>query len=416
MVTRYDVIVIGAGVAGSVSAILLAKSGWRVALIEKRPFPRRKVCGECIAATNLALLDALGVGEDFRALAGPSLERVGLFVGDETLSADFPRYADSSHPWGRALGREHLDSRLLARAASFGADVWQPWRVTRLTRSEGRHVCELVGPSHRAAVLTSPVVVSAYGSWESVPLADMRRRAPPRASDLFAFKANFIGADLAPGYLPVLAFPGGYGGMVIADHGRLTLACCIRRDQLRACRAGISGAGAAVQALLTASCKGVRQALKAAERCGPWLGSGPIRPGMREPWQEQTGFAVGNAAGEAHPILGEGISMAIQGAWLLAGHLIEARSELLAGDSQAVIGRRYTSEWRSLFSARIRWAAAFAHLAMRPAAARPLLPILRRWPALLALGARLGGKIRGMQPAGHSFAEDILRDSPSSTR
>ncbi len=49
---RYDAIVIGAGVAGATAAILLARAGWSVAVVEKSAFPRRKVCGECIAATE----------------------------------------------------------------------------------------------------------------------------------------------------------------------------------------------------------------------------------------------------------------------------------------------------------------------------------------------------------------------------
>jgi hypothetical protein len=55
----------GAGPAGSTAAIILARAGWSVALVEKESFPRRKVCGECLAAGNLPLLDALGVGEAF---------------------------------------------------------------------------------------------------------------------------------------------------------------------------------------------------------------------------------------------------------------------------------------------------------------------------------------------------------------
>ena len=42
MSARYDAIVVGGGVAGGTAAILLAQAGWSVALVEKRPFPRRK--------------------------------------------------------------------------------------------------------------------------------------------------------------------------------------------------------------------------------------------------------------------------------------------------------------------------------------------------------------------------------------
>ena len=64
MSARFDAVIVGAGPAGSSAAILLARAGWSVALVERQRFPRRKVCGECIAASNLALLDALGVGAE----------------------------------------------------------------------------------------------------------------------------------------------------------------------------------------------------------------------------------------------------------------------------------------------------------------------------------------------------------------
>ena len=52
----------------------------------RRPnFPRRKVCGEFVSATNLPLLSALGVGDAFLTHAGPEVRRVGLFAGDTVL-------------------------------------------------------------------------------------------------------------------------------------------------------------------------------------------------------------------------------------------------------------------------------------------------------------------------------------------
>jgi 2-polyprenyl-6-methoxyphenol hydroxylase-like FAD-dependent oxidoreductase len=67
---RFDAVVVGAGPAGASTAILLARAGWSVALVERQRFPRRKVCGECIAASNLPLLDALGIGDAVARLAG----------------------------------------------------------------------------------------------------------------------------------------------------------------------------------------------------------------------------------------------------------------------------------------------------------------------------------------------------------
>ena len=402
MKTEYDAIIVGAGVAGSTAAILLAQAGWSVAVIEKQRFPRRKVCGECIAATNLPLLDALGIGSQFNELAGPELRRVGLFGGAETLVADLPAFA-GSHPWGRALGREHLDTLLLQRAAACGADIWQPWTLKHVAHaSNGHKTCHLVGGNSDAtATLSASVLIAAHGSWEPDPLDPERPHRAHRDTDLFAFKATFQDASLTPGLLPVLAFPGGYGGMVRGDHDLLTFAFCIRRDALRRCRQchpGLSAALAA-QAQVALDCAGGRNALEDARLAAPWLAVGPIRPGMRPPWRLDGVFAIGNAAGEAHPILGEGISMAIQSAWLLCAQLAPRRAELVNGHGHAAVGRCYAAQWRRSFAARIRMAALFSHLAMRPRAIGALLPLLRRWPQLLTISARLGAKVRQVVPA-----------------
>lgn len=402
----YDAIVVGAGPAGSTAAILLAQAGWSVALVEKQAFPRRKVCGECIAATNLPLLDALGVGREFAALAGPPLRRVGLYFGTHGLEAALPRDTSPAHPWGRALGREHLDTLLLERAAAVGATVWQPRTVRRMTREGTHHVCHLGSPDSGAGLtLAAPVVIAANGSWEPDPARDAPVPESRRDADLFGFKATFRGGDLAPGVLPVLAFAGGYGGMVVADNGLTTFAFCIRRDALRESRARCPGlkAALAAAAYVQAQCPGASRLLSGVVLEAPWLSIGPIRPGLRRPWRGDGVFAVGNLAGEAHPILGEGISMAIQSAWLLCERLLARQAELPArgaaspethADALVAVGCDYAAAWQRSFAPRIRLAAVFAHLAMRPGASRPLLPLLQRWPGLLTTGARLGAKVR----------------------
>ncbi len=394
---HYDAIIVGGGPAGSTAAILLAQAGWSVALIEKQTFPRRKVCGECIAATNLPLLHALGIGAAFDAMAGPEIREVGLFAGAARLSAALPEFS-SAHPWGRALGREHLDTLLIARAAEVGATILQPYTVKHIVRDGALHVCHAMDADNTATLLRSPVLIAAHGSWEPDPSLETNHRTQ-RGSDLFAFKANFRNAQLAPGLLPVLAFPGGYGGIVLGDHGRTTLAFCIRRDALRESRVRHPARKAALAALahVEANCAGVRDVLHGAELEAPWLSIGPIRPGIRAPSRGDGSFAIGNVAGEAHPILGEGMSMAIQSAWLLCEQLIARGDELRGDKSSAAIaetGRDYAEDWKRAFAPRIRLAAVFAHLAMRPGISRPLLPLLQRWPSLLTTGARLGSKVR----------------------
>ena len=351
------------------------------------------------------MLRELGIGDAFAAQAGPPVRRVGLFARDTILAADMPRPSGATLPasatatsqsssqasWGRALGRQHLDLLLIEAAPRAGATVWHPWSAVALKRAARSATSALIADKDTEQELFARVVIVAQGSWQTgvVPAAERRHRP----SDLLAFKAHLTECDLPDHLMPLLVFPGGYGGMVRSDRGRLTLSCCIRRDALGACRQVHRGehAGEAVLAHIRASCRGVRDATARAGLDGAWLSAGPIRPGIRARYRDGIFFA-GNSAGEAHPVIAEGISMAMQSAWLLARRLL---AEPHAPGSDRMIARAgaaYAADWTAAFATRIRAAAVFAHLAMRPGATTVLLPILRRFPALLTVGAQLSGK------------------------
>ena len=405
MKTRFDVAIVGAGPAGASAAILLARAGWSVALVERQSFPRRKVCGECVAASNLALLDALGVGAEVDSRAGAELRRVALMRGDATIVAPLPPAAGAFR-WGRAIGREHLDTLLADAAEHAGATRLQPWSLQSIGGAAGEFVLTVRPPGGDSADVKfdAGLVVAAHGSWEPLPCEREQRREERAPSDLFALKANFRAAAIAADLLPVLSFRSGYGGMVVADDGIATLAGCIRADRLQDLRSARPGAraGDVFEAMLRSECGGVAAALAGATREGAWLASGPLRPGVRlgnrSGGADAGAFRIGNAAGEAHPIVGEGISMALQSAFVLADLIAPHRAELVGRVTAASAQRRalaaYEEFWRRRFSRRLRVAAAFAHVAMRPALAGAVWPLVRRFPEILTVGARLSDKTR----------------------
>ena len=390
---RYDALVIGGGPAGATAAFLLAKAGWSVAIVEKSAFPRRKVCGEFISATSLPLLHELGIGERFSAMAGPEIARVGLFAGEIVASSALPSARNAGSAWGRALGREHLDVMMLDAAARAGAAVWQPWRVTAIERCDSGFSCMLAAQSEVKNVV-APIVIRANGSWERAALLDADRNEH-RPADLLAFKAHFRDADLPADLMPLLIFPGGDGGMVRTDDGRLTLSCCIRRDALQRCRRdkSVPNAGDAVLRHIVASSVGVRDTLARARLDGAFLSAGPIRPGIRRRYAGGI-FVVGNAAGEAHPIVAEGISMAMQSASLLCRQLIARQDAIMAGAAHHAVGAAYARDWNASFATRTRAAAAFAFLLTRSRAAAPALRLVQSYPGIMTVAARLAGKAK----------------------
>jgi flavin-dependent dehydrogenase len=403
---RRDALVIGAGPAGATAAILLARAGWSVAIAEKSAFPRRKVCGEYISATTWPVLRSLGIAEALRTQAGPAVRSVGLFARDTVVAAPMPAALDAAEGWGRAVRREILDTALLDEATRAGAQAWQPWSVVELHDANPGYTATLQhAATRKTRTLDCAVVVAAHGSWLRGSLATQQSRHEPRASDLFGFKAHFRGARLPAGLMPLVLFPGGYGGMVHADEGRASFSCCIRRDALARCRAEHPGL-AAGEALIThviETCAGVRDALSGAIREDAWLSAGPIDPGIR-PRTRGGVFAIGNAAGEAHPLIAEGISMAIQSAWLLCGSLIPRREELLRGEALVEAGREYSRNWRRQFATRLHAAAIFAQLTTAPATAAASAAILERVPSLLTWGARWSGKARGLRLQAESMS------------
>jgi len=392
-----DVLIIGGGPAGATTALLLAEAGWSVGIVEKKTFPRRKVCGEFISATSLPLLQKIGMADFYFEHGGPEVKRVGLYAGATILTAKMPPAISSAAKWGRSLSREHLDKTLLDRAIAAGAKCWQPANAKSLEQKAGLFNCT-ISMDNQTEVIDARLVVMANGSWEKGFDHSIIKTHKPY--DLLAFKAHFKNSVLPSDLMPLLAFPGGYGGLAHCDNQRVTLSCCIRRDTLQHARKKQPElqAGETVLRYIMSVCRGARDVLEHAERDGNWLAAGPIQPGIRSCYKQGI-FFVGNIAGEAHPVVAEGISMAMQSAWLLSQTLIARQKEIMAGKGANEAGAEYAKLWHQHFASRIHAAALFARLAMMPSWAVSLIgPVLKQFPSILTLSAKLSGKAKQVVP------------------
>ncbi len=356
-----DVLVLGGGLAGAAAAIVLARAGRAVTLIEREPAPRHKVCGEFLSAEALPMLAALGVLPEQHG-AHP-IHAVRLCSAARVTSAPLPFAAQS-------LTRRCLDGLLLVESERAGVCVHRGVTVQSLERGPAGWQARL----SNGAELTAPQAILATGKHDL--------RALPRPAgvqgDLVAFKMYW---QLAPaqaaalqGHVELLLFPEGYAGLQLVEGGNANLCALLRRSRLA--RLG------AWPGFLAAMCAANPHAADRLRGAQPLLDKplaissipyGFVRRDAIAPdlW------AVGDQAAVIPSFTGDGMSMALHSG-------LRAAHSLLAGQTAQSFQRSLAAELRP----QIRRAT----LLSRALVARPTQPLVSAaahlWPAVLGWAAR----------------------------
>lgn len=314
---RVDAVVVGAGPAGSTAALLLARGGARVALVDRARFPRDKACGDLVGPRALALLSSLG-------LEPPAGRTVGAMValGPSGRRVTLPARAGSTYPGhGLAISRHRFDRWLRDEAVAAGAEPVEgrvcSVRGDTVALADGRRFATdvVVGadgatsPVGSAAGLVSPAAVL----WGFAYRAYVRQRVDRPVIALW----NQAPHEGFPGYGWI--FPGE------GDEANVGLGIGLRADRRNARRAVEQFA---------AFCRHLEQ---------HELLSGPVEGRPLGGWLKigMVGtvaargrvFLVGDAAGLVNPLQGEGIAPAMTSASVAA-------QAILAGPGAAAAAYR----------------------------------------------------------------------------
>lgn len=309
-----DVTIIGGGPAGATSAILLARAGWDVTLIEQSQFPRDKVCGECLSALGFDVLKRIGLARLLQDAVRLDFANIHLIAG-RSIRIRLPRPM-----WG--ISRFALDTRLLDCAREAGAKVLQPAR------------CEAVEPElHVRNLVTNNVHTSRPSC---LILADGKAAFasdPPEPTGDFGIKAHFENVDGPRDTIELFGVRASYGGLAAIEGKPWNAAFIVPRQRIKAHRSDLDS----LFEVLRSENRILAKRLASARRVSAWHATPLPRYGVRKSWP--TSFIpVGNAAAAIEPIGGEGMGLAMRSAELAAG-------ELLSGFNPQRLQNAYDKLW-----------------------------------------------------------------------
>lgn len=222
---RVDLAIAGAGPAGAAAAILLARAGRAVTLVERDRAPAHKVCGEFISREAVADLAALGL--DLDALGARRIDRMRLVRGGRVVEAALPFVAAS-------LTRRTLDAALQALAETCGVTL-RRGRSVRALRADAIDLDD-------GTTLAAGAVLLATGKH------DLRghRRPAPAGPRMVGFKTYWrlspVQSAALDGHVEVLLFPrqgradtgGTYGGLQPVEGGAANLCLLVSQARLDA--------------------------------------------------------------------------------------------------------------------------------------------------------------------------------------
>jgi len=368
MSAPLDVIVIGAGPAGSALAAWLARAGRRVALIDQGEFPRQKVCGEYLSPCIWPALEALNVSACIRSLA-TRMSAFELVLPNECVTEIQFQHDAFDSPM--ALSRFEFDRALVEHAQAQGANLWTSLRVRKVIVEQGRATgVEVVGVNQRAAARThfAPLIVGADGRRSAV-VRDTGCLVRGSGSTRCGFKGHLRlpGSVLRQleGRLRMHSLPGGYVGTCLVEDGALNVCGVIPSHWVRDARGAVDRAllqWAKSDPLLT-------EVLQRGRAEGPWLTMPEVSLQFAKP-QCAGVLYVGDAQGTTEPAAGQGMTQAVDGARQLATFVNASGGGLVGTNLQEQIGRA----WLKRFGARRRAAMCLGWLLEHP---RPSLAAWR---------------------------------------
>ncbi len=358
---RWDVLVIGAGPAGAIAARELAGRGRSVLLVDRKTFPRDKVCGGCLSQHALAALQRLGIGELPRRLGGNPYDQFRLWAGGNLAELPLPS--------GIAVTRRALDNGLVQAAIASAVDFLPGTRATLVRTAADIRDVQLRQGSEEGIATAKIVIVADGGNGhvlEQTPDIQYRTQPHARIGAGAVLENDHSGYDRGAIHMGVARH--GYVGVVRVENDGLNLGAALDPGFVRRC----GGLAAAIEAIVASS---------GLPRIGS-LGSAALRgtaPLTRRASRVSSHrlFAIGDAAGYAEPFTGEGMAWAV-----LSASMVVPVAMAAIDDWSPDLELSWTNTYRTAIRGRQKRCYRLARLLRSPWLVSGAVAALARFPNL----------------------------------
>lgn len=309
--TDYDVIVVGARVAGASTAMLLARRGHRVLMVDRATMPSDVVSTHAILRSGVLQLARWGVLDRVIEAGTPPVRDITLGFGSERIEFEVKSEYGIDSFYGP---RRHLLDSILADAAEeSGADFAERTRMVDLLRGEQGEVCGVVtSRGGRRVPISARFVIGADGVWSrTAELVEARAYESHAATNAVTY-AYFDGVDVAGFWFQFT--PRVNAGIIATNEGQSCVFVGRSNDQIAEFRADSE---AEFYRLLRSAGTDLADRVEGGSRASQFRGTKGLPGFLRQPWG--TGWAlVGDAGYTKDPISAHGISDAFRDAELCA--------------------------------------------------------------------------------------------------
>lgn len=354
----YDLAIIGAGPGGCATAIVAARKGARVLLLDRGRYPRHRVCGEFVSAESLALLEDLLMSVERQLLHNaPRIPQARVFADGAELNFEV-------NPPAASISRYDLDLALWHSCLAAGVDTRDACGV-RSVEGEGPFAVSTTTQAYQAKA-----VVNAAGRWSFFTSSETRARAT--AERWIGIKRHFHESQ-SSATVDLYFFDGGYCGVQAVSAGSNGSGQIVNASAM--VRADVATDLADVFEFHPA----LRRRSQDWEPVTEQVTTSPLVFHKPEPLLGRV-LQVGDAATFVDPFIGDGISMALRSGQLAA----ECLQTFFRG---ALSLERAAAGYEELYSKRLapvfRASSVLRRLLQFPAVVRrPAMSLLQHTPAI----------------------------------